>query len=293
MLDFAITQQRPILIYDSNYPSIAKIALHARDRGYDIHILAPGFPESATFNLLDLVKDSTDSVAAHDLATIIYQLSQSNVDSFFTYSSIQLIQAVLMLAKEFTLADLLTASAILECDRLTERLMAAPLNPWLKLAFGQLLSTVGTKTNTEIITTAFAILGNFIATQSASNCFLGAASFPLKIKDKQLVILGFNAESQAILASLMSSIMPTIITYDAVKPLVFTTDELFFAKEIKHLTIPIIKNSPHFNEFNHESWNNFTSDIVQPKTDYSIIQKQSNIRKLEIEQSLPIPQLIG
>jgi type IV secretory pathway TraG/TraD family ATPase VirD4 len=167
MLEAAISQQRSILICDSSYPSVAKIAPYARDKGYDIHILAPGFPESGTCNLLDLLKDSTDAVVAHKLAIAICKiglLGESMKESFFVQSSIQLIQAVLMFTKEFELADIMTSNVMLQSELLTEKLMAINLNPWIRIAFEHLFSTAGTKTNSAIIATTSLILSNFLAT---------------------------------------------------------------------------------------------------------------------------------
>lgn len=297
MFDFAFTQGHPVLIYDSNYPSIAKIACNAKDKGYDIHVFAPEFPESATCNLLDLLKDSTDAVAAHQLSVAICKiglLASSNLDSFFAPSSIGLIEAVLMLTKEFELADLKTTSSILGSEYLTERLMAADLNPWLKVAFGQLFSMVGTKTNAGIISTASVILEKFIAAQPTDECFLGKTTFPLEIKDKQLIVLGFNPRHQQILAPLMPSILHIIITHNAINqyfhPFVFTADEFPFSSLPKDICVPIIKNSPQLDKSNHESWNNFTGDIIRQKTQYLIAQKNLDLRKSEIERNLPIPE---
>jgi type IV secretory pathway TraG/TraD family ATPase VirD4 len=295
MFDFAFTQGQSVLIYDSRYPSIAKIAPYAKDKGYDIHILAPGFPESATFNLLDLLKDSADAVAAHQLAIAICKiglLASSNLDSFFAPSSIQLIQAVLMLAKEFECDDILTASAILRSQYLTERLIAANLNPWLKMAFGQLFSTVGTKTNAGIISATSVILEKFIAAQPTDDCFVGKTTFPLKIKDKQLIVLGFDARHQQILTPLMSSILNIIIRNNALHqcfhPFVLSTDEFPFSSLPKDICVPIIKNSPQVDNSNHEAWNDLIADIVRQKVEPNISLKA---RELEIERNLPIPQL--
>jgi type IV secretory pathway TraG/TraD family ATPase VirD4 len=297
MFDFAFTEGHPVLIYDSSYPSIAAIACDAKDKGYDIHIFAPGFPESATCNLLDLLKDSADTVAAHQLAVVICKiglLASSNLDSFFAPSSIGLIQAVLMLTKEFELADLKTADAILGSEYLTERLMAADLNPWLQVAFGQLFSTVGTKTNASIITAASVILEKFIAAQPTDQCFFGKTTFPLEIKDKQLIVLGFNPRHQQILAPLMPSILHIIITHNAINqyfhPFVFTADEFPFSSFPKDICIPIIKNSPQINEFNHKVWGKFTADIIRQKNQHRLAQVNLDVRKLEIERNLPIPE---
>ncbi len=297
MLDFAFTQGQSVLIYDPHYPSVAAIACDARDRDYDIHILAPGFPESATCNLLDLLEDSTDAVAAHQLAIAICKiglLASSNLDSFFAPSSIQLIQAVLMLTKEFELADIKTASFILRSEYLTERLMAANLNHWLKMAFGQLFSTVGTKTNAGIISTASTLIDNFIEAQPTDDCFLGKTTLPLQIKDKQLIVLGIDARHQQILTTLMSSLLHIIITnnvlHQCFHPFVLTTDDFSFSSLPKDISIPVSQKSFYFDESNYQKWNDFTSDIIRKKTERAIAQQNLDARKLEIERNLPIPQ---
>jgi type IV secretory pathway TraG/TraD family ATPase VirD4 len=246
-------------------------------------------------NLLDLLKDSADAVAAHQLATAICKiglLANSNLENFLAYPSTQLIQAVLMLTKEFEYADILTASAILGSDRLTERLMAADFSPWLKMALGQLFSTAGTVTNVKIITASFYALSHLVSTKSVGLCFVGQTNFPLKFKDQQLIVLGFNAKSQNTLSPLMSSILHTIIANNAVnqcfQPFVFTTDEFPFSSLPEDIAIPIIKNSPQVDNSNHEAWNDLIADIVRQKVEPNISLKA---RELEIERNLPIPQL--
>jgi len=51
-----------------------------------------------------------------------------------------------MLTKEFgDHADIMTAAAILSSEKMVERLMAAELNPWIRIAFGQLFSSAGSE----------------------------------------------------------------------------------------------------------------------------------------------------
>ncbi|WP_373526345.1 type IV secretory system conjugative DNA transfer family protein, partial [Nostoc sp.] len=83
----AIDQGFPIIAYDFKYPSQAKIAAYAKSQGYDVHIFAPGFPESEVCNPLDFLRDSSDAETARQIATVINKnfriLSNSNEDGFF------------------------------------------------------------------------------------------------------------------------------------------------------------------------------------------------------------------
>lgn len=157
MIFNAISFGYPILLYDFKYPSQAKIAAYAKKMGYDIHIFAPGFPESEVCNPLDFLRDSGDAETARQLATVINKnfriLNNSNEDGFFGPSGDQLTQAVLMLTKEFEeYADIMTAAAILSSERMVDRLMAASFNPWIRIAFGQLFSSAGSEKTVAGIT---------------------------------------------------------------------------------------------------------------------------------------------
>ena len=82
MIYSAIEQGFPIIAYDFKYPSQAKIAAYAKKMGYDVHIFAPGFPESEVCNPLDFLRDSSDAETARQIATVINKnfriLSNSN-----------------------------------------------------------------------------------------------------------------------------------------------------------------------------------------------------------------------
>lgn len=93
----AIDQGFPIIAYDFKYPAQAKIAAYAKGQGYDVHIFAPGFPESEVCNPLDFLRDSSDAETARQIATVINKnfriLSNSSEDGFFAPAGDQLTQS--------------------------------------------------------------------------------------------------------------------------------------------------------------------------------------------------------
>ncbi|MBE9036585.1 type IV secretory system conjugative DNA transfer family protein [aff. Roholtiella sp. LEGE 12411] len=235
MIYSAIAQGYPVLLYDFKYPSQAKIAAYARKMGYDVHIFAPGFPESEVCNPLDFLRDSGDAETARQLATVINKnfriLNNSNEDGFFGPSGDQLTQAVLMLTKEFgEYADIMTAAAILSSERMVERLMAASLNPWIRIAFGQLFSSASSeKTVAGITATASLMFTRFMA-KNTLGCFVGKTTLPLEIKGKQMIIFGLDRERRDAVAPLMTSILHMTVARNIAKkrsdPLIVGLDEL-------------------------------------------------------------------
>lgn len=235
MIYSAIDQGFPIILYDFKYPSQAKIAAHAKRRGYEVHIFAPGFPESEVCNPLDFLRDSSDAETARQIATVINKnfrlLSNASEDGFFGPSGDQLTQAILMLTKEFgERADIMTAAAILSSELMVSRLMAAPLNPWIKIAFGQLFSSASSeKTVAGITATASLMFTRFMA-KNTLGCFIGKTTLPLEIKGKQMIIFGLDRERRDAVAPLMCSILHMVVSRNIAKkrqdPLIVALDEL-------------------------------------------------------------------
>ena len=143
MIYSAIDQGFPIVLYDFKYPTQAKVASYAKKMGYEVHVFAPGFPESEVCNPLDFLRDATDAETSRQLATVINKnfkmMASSSEDAFFGPAGDQLTEAILMLTKETQYADIMTAAAILSSDRMVERLMAANLNPWIKISFRSII----------------------------------------------------------------------------------------------------------------------------------------------------------
>lgn len=234
MIYSAIEQGFPVIAYDFKYPSQAKITAYAQKMGYDVHIFAPGFPESEVCNPLDFLRDSSDAETARQIATVINKnfriLSNSHEDGFFGPAGDQLTQAILMLTKEFDRADVMTSAAILSSEQMVKRLMAANLNPWIKMAFGQLFgSAASEKTVAGIVATASIMFTRFMA-KNTLGCFVGKTTLPLEIKGKQMIIFGLDRERRDAIAPLMCSVLHMTIARNIAKkrqdPLIVALDEL-------------------------------------------------------------------
>ncbi len=235
MIYSAIDQGFPIVLYDFKYPSQAKIAAIAKSLGYNVHIFAPGFPESEVCNPLDFLRDSSDAETARQISTVINKnfrlLGNSSEDGFFAPAGDQLTQAILMLTKEFgDMADIMTAAAILSSEQMVKRLMAADLNPWIKIAFGQLFSSAASeKTVAGIVATASIMFTRFMA-KNTLGCFIGKTTLPLEIQGKQMIIFGLDRERRDAIAPLMTSILHMTIARNIAKkrkePLIVALDEL-------------------------------------------------------------------
>ncbi len=234
MIYSAIDQGFPIVLYDFKYPTQAKVASYAKKMGYEVHVFAPGFPESEVCNPLDFLRDATDAETARQLATVINKnfkmMASSNEDAFFGPAGDQLTEAILMLTKETQYQDIMTAAAILSSDRMVERLMAANLNPWIKISFGQLFSAAGSeKTVAGIAGTASLMFTRFMK-KNTLGCFVGKTTLPLEIKGKQMIIFGLDRERRDAVGPLLCSILHMTVAKAIAKkrkdPLIVVLDEV-------------------------------------------------------------------
>ena len=233
MICSAMEQGFPIALYDFKYPSQAKLSAYARTHGYKVHIFAPGFPESEVCNPIDFLRDSSDAETARQIATVInknFSLLSKNNDAFFGPSGDQLTQAVLMLAKDMTYPDVMTAAAILSSKEIIKRLMAADLNPWINIALGQIFSSVDSeKTVAGIMATASLMFTRFMA-KNTLGCFVGKTTLPLQLKGKQMIIFGLDRERRYAVGPLMTSILHMIVSKNIASkrqdPLIVSIDEL-------------------------------------------------------------------
>jgi type IV secretory pathway TraG/TraD family ATPase VirD4 len=217
MIHSKILQGCPIILCDSQYPSQIEIATYALSQGYSVHIFAPGFLESEVCNFLLLLRDSSDAETARQISTVINKnfrlLNNSNENGFFGTSGDQLTQAILMLTLEFgSFADVMTATAILKSEQMVKRLMAADLNPGIKMAFSQLFSCgSSSETAANIVSNTYAMFNHFMTSQSIS-CFIGKITLPQEIKRKQLIIFGFNRELNQAVTPLIWSVLLLLLS---------------------------------------------------------------------------------
>jgi type IV secretory pathway TraG/TraD family ATPase VirD4 len=113
---------------------------------------------------------------------------------------------------------------------MVQRLMAANLNPWIKIAFGQLFSSAASeKTVAGIVSTASIMFTRFMA-KNTIGCFIGKTTLPLSIKGKQMIIFGLDRERRDAVSPLLTSILHMTIARNIAKkrldPLIVALDEL-------------------------------------------------------------------
>jgi type IV secretory pathway TraG/TraD family ATPase VirD4 len=255
MLRSALDQGHTTIVYDFKFPGQAKgLALYAIRRGYKVHILAPGYPQSSSLNLLDFIEHSRNAVNAEQVAEVIIkncQGAQDSGDPFFTNAGKSLVTGLFLLTKwiqEYRQAkgetdrwdDLLTTACILNMPNLAARLQYAMQNPnyalsrWTMQPLTQLMSTHGSsadaeanKTETSIVATAQDVFGKFIKQE-----FCQASNLPVEIDDKTLVILGLNQENRYSIGPLLATATHMLIAKNIVhskprrSPLVVGLDEL-------------------------------------------------------------------
>ena len=113
----AIDQGFPLVLYDFKYPTqTSRLVGYAAQRGYDVRIFAPGYPESEVCNPLDFLHSQDDSLMARQFAEVLNrnfnQGGHSTEDKFFTTAGDQLTEAILMLAKGTDYPDLMMCQAL-------------------------------------------------------------------------------------------------------------------------------------------------------------------------------------
>ena len=241
----AIDQGFPLVLYDFKYSeqesATAKakgqapiLAGYALERGYQVTVLAPGFPESAIANPIDFLRNNEDSEMARQLAITLnrnFQLGSDNSgNSFFSNAGDQLVQAIFMLTKGTIYPDIMMCQAILGLPKLVERLQEADLNFMVREAFAQFVSVAGSpETAASIVGTASGLFSRFMV-PAALAAFCGESNIPLDLKGRQMVIFGMNKEKRDVIAPLLVSILHLLISRNVANkrtcPLVLALDEL-------------------------------------------------------------------
>ncbi|UKP01038.1 type IV secretory system conjugative DNA transfer family protein [Nostoc sp. UHCC 0870] len=246
LLRAAIDQGFPLVLYDFKYSeqesATAKakgqapiLAGYARERGYKVTVLAPGFPESAVANPIDFLRNNEDSEMARQLAITLnrnFQLgSDESGNSFFTNAGDQLVQAVFMLAKGTKYPDIMMCQAILGLPKLVHRIeQAENLNFMVREAFAQFVSVAGSpETAASIVGTASGLFSRFMV-PAALAAFCGKTNIPLDLKGRQMIIFGMNKEKRDVIAPLLVSILHLLVSRNVsgkrTSPLVLGIDEL-------------------------------------------------------------------
>lgn len=232
----AIAQGFPLCLYDFKYPAqTQRVAALAQAAGYEVNIFAPGFPESQVCNPLDFIQDATDAATARQIAEVLnrnFKLSAAQTDDpFFSNSGDQLVEATLLLAKALPHPDVMTAYTILSDPDLINRLKGInSVNPWVGVAFGQLLSTAKSeKTVASIVSTAALVFTRFMKAGMLP-AFCGKSTLPLDMTGKRLLIFGMDRNKRDVIGPLVATVLHMVITRNVTRPrtdpLVVVLDEL-------------------------------------------------------------------
>jgi len=231
----AIRQGFPILLYDFKYPDMAEgLAGYAALHNYKISVFAPGYEESSIVNILDFMKSHEDAETARQLAEVIMKnFSMGNKergDNFFSEAGNQLVEAILMLAKDTTFPDIIMAHKLLSLENLPARLRIANLNPWVDASFSQLMSlTESEKTVASIVGTAIRFFTRFMKPKIL-NAFCGKTTLPLKLQGRQLVVIGMDRNLRDVMGPLIASTIHMIVIKNLMQkrkdPLIVALDEL-------------------------------------------------------------------
>lgn len=232
----AVAQGMPIILLDTDYPGLSKtIAPLAESVGYEVDIFAPGYPESGVCNVLDFVRDARDSTGATQIAKTLNKNFQmnggKNDDMFFQLSGELATEAALLLAKALPHKDVLTAFTILKDEDMIKRVRGVgKIDPWLALAFGQLMSTAKSEKTVDSIRGTAALLFGSLMRPDILPTLIGKTSIPLEMSGKRLLIFGVKQDIRLAVSPLIAAIIHAIVTRNTLpkrsEPLFLSLDEM-------------------------------------------------------------------
>lgn len=235
----AIDQGFPVFYYDLKghedpAPS-SKVVGYAHKRGYKISIFAPGYPETCVCNPLDFLGHSHDSEMAYQLADVLTQNfklndSASSNNDFFTKTGNNLVQAILLLAKACAYPDIAMCHKLLALPNLIERLKAADLDEYTRVAFDDFLSSAGSpETSASIATTASLLFRRFMSPQVLT-AFCGKTTLPLDVEGRNLIVFKMDPQKLSVVGPLLAATINLMIVRNLFRsrqtPLVFSGDEI-------------------------------------------------------------------
>ena len=230
-----LQQGFPIMLYDFKYPSQAQIAAYAMSLGYEVHIFAPGFPESGVINPLQFLRGPTDTETARSIISVMKKnfqvLTNSTSNRFFDNGGDLIGEGGLVLSMLTEFKDLPMAQTILSLPSLPERLaMADHINPWILKSFAQLISAqAALETVSGLIASATEVFSGFIK-PNMLGAFCGQSTIPLDLEDRQLIIFGMDRQRRDVVGPVVAAIIHMLITRNVSRsretPLMVFLDEL-------------------------------------------------------------------
>ena len=230
----------PVIVYDSKGAQTEAHAAYAASLGYQVSVFAPGKPYTGTCNLLDFVRDETDSLMAYQLAYILEKNSsgvapgqQSGGKDFFARTGVSLVEAAILLAKLTEHPDLLTVGKILNLPMLIERIKGLrdnqSVSDWVIDAFAQLLSSEDAEKQVAgMIVTAQNVFKRFISKDLLPS-FCGETTIPTTFDGKQILFLQTDLERRDAVTPLLAAVLQLLISKNFAHPrklpLVVSVDE--------------------------------------------------------------------
>lgn len=213
-----------VYLYDNKYhlgnaSQSARVAGYALERGYEVYVFAPGYPESGVINPLDFLKDEWDGIHAEQLAITINANSRlskgdsSKGDAFFREAADMLAKALFQYAKGCQHRDILMCFAILTLSDLPKRLFEADevRQEELPTAFFQLISSKDSeKTAASIVASALSLFNRFVD-WNLLPVFCGSTTIPLEPKRRKLIIFATSQSSQEVVSPLIAAIIHLLV----------------------------------------------------------------------------------
>ena len=227
------------------YPTqTSRLAAYAVKQGYDLHIFAPGYPESEVCNPLEFLKDAADSMMARQFAEVMNQnfkrSEQAAQDGFFGPAGDQVTEAIMMLARGTDFPDLMMCQALASRTDLAHQIIKQKdkLNPWVLASFGQLISSAESeKTVSSILATANINFTRFMKADVLP-AFCGQTTIPTFLEGKQLLVLGLDREKRDVIAPLIAAILHLLVNRNVSRP---RSDPLFLmVDEVPTLYLPAL-----------------------------------------------------
>lgn len=232
-----IEQGFPLILWDFKFPTqTSRLAAYAVKNGYELHIFAPGYPESEVCNPLEFLKDGADSMMARQFAEVMNQnfkrSGQTSEDGFFGPAGDQVTEAIMMLARGTNYPDLMMCQALASRTDLAHQIIQQKekLNPWVLASFGQLISSAESeKTVSSILATANINFTRFMKADVLP-AFCGETTIPTFLEGKQLLVLGLDREKRDVLSPLIAAILHLLVNRNVSRqrsqPLFLLADEV-------------------------------------------------------------------
>jgi type IV secretory pathway TraG/TraD family ATPase VirD4 len=242
----AIDQGFPVVYYDfkghEDPPPSGTIAAYAKQNYYQVSIMAPGYPDTCTCNILDFLENEADAESAREIAAALNRNLKLGKDgssnsSYFSEAGDQLAQAVLMLAKSHPQGDVVLCQKLLTelskpsvVKAIRDNHEQPRINPWTRIALDQFFSTAETpETAASIASTASLLFTRFMV-PSALAAFSRKTTLPTHLDGRQLVVFKMNPNNRATIAPLMAATLQQLVSRNIFRPrktpLVLVLDEV-------------------------------------------------------------------